>query len=104
MSSARASGAPFVETKCAEKAVMEEYENSPLFATGDPSKPSWVEIELVDDDGSPVPHEHYRVTAPDGTVREGFLNEQGYARVDGIDPGTCQITFPNLDQEAWKLA
>ena len=45
-----------------------------------------------------------RITLPDGTVAEGTLDEKGFARVDGIDPGACQITFPNLDKEAWNPA
>jgi type VI secretion system secreted protein VgrG len=65
-------------------------------------KNSWIEIELVDKDQKPVPGERYRITLPDGAVAEGTLNEKGFARVDGIEPGTCQITFPNLEKEAWK--
>ncbi len=66
-------------------------------------KKSWIEIELVNDDGKPVPGEKYRVTLPDGTtIDEGTLDEKGRARVEGIDPGTCKVTFPNLDKDAWK--
>ena len=68
-------------------------------------KKSWIEIELVDDDGEPVPGEPYRVTLPDGqTVAEGTLDQKGFARVDGIDPGSCKITFPNLERDAWHRA
>jgi hypothetical protein len=102
MSAARAAGKAFVPTNCAAKAAMAEHENSPLLKQGDPKKKSWVEVSLVDEAGQPVAYERYRVTAPDGSVREGFLDAQGLARVDGIDPGTCKITFPNLDKDAWK--
>jgi type VI secretion system secreted protein VgrG len=68
----------------------------------DEEKTSWVEIELVGEDESPIPGERYRVELPDGTVAEGTLDENGCARVDGIDPGNCNITFPNLDQDAWE--
>jgi hypothetical protein len=63
---------------------------------------SWIEIELVDENDEPVPGERYRVTLPDGTVTDGSLDENGFAHIGGIDPGTCQITFPNLDGEAWE--
>jgi len=65
-------------------------------------KTSWIEIELVGEDDKPIPGEAYRITLPDGTTGEGTLDDKGFARVDGIDSGNCQITFPNLDQEAWE--
>jgi type VI secretion system secreted protein VgrG len=68
-------------------------------------KKSWIEIELVDEEDNPVPRQRYKVTLPDGkTVAEGTLNEKGYAKISGIDPGSCKITFPNLDKDAWEKA
>jgi type VI secretion system secreted protein VgrG len=68
-------------------------------------KRHWIEIELVDEDGQPVPGERYRITLPDGTtLAEGTLDGKGFARVHGIDPGTCKVTFPNLDGAAWRPA
>ena len=49
----------------------------------------------------PVEDDCYPVTLPDGTVAEGTLDDKGVARVEGFDPGTCQITFPGRDQDAW---
>jgi len=41
-------------------------------------KKSWIEIELVDEDGKPVPGEAYRITLPDGTtIDEGTLDDKG---------------------------
>jgi type VI secretion system secreted protein VgrG len=66
-------------------------------------KKHWIEIELLDEDGNPVPGEPYKITLPDGTtVADGTLDDKGFARVDNIDPGTCKVTFPNLDKEAWE--
>ena len=68
-------------------------------------KPSWIEIELVDEDDNPVPGEGYKITLPDGTtVASGTLDDKGFARVDGIEPGSCQITFPKLDKDTWGKA
>lgn len=68
-------------------------------------KKSWIEIEMVDEEDQPVPGLAYRITLPDGeTVAEGTLDPKGFARVEGIEPGTCKITFPDLDQEAWEKA
>jgi hypothetical protein len=69
-----------------------------------PDKKSWVEIKLVDEQGHPVPGEKYCITVPDGTAVEGSLNDNGEARVEGIDPGNCKITFPELDKRTWKKA
>ena len=66
-------------------------------------KQSWIEIEMVDEEDQPVPGMAYRITLPDGeSVAEGTLDDKGFARVDGIEPGTCKITFPELDKDAWE--
>ena len=67
-------------------------------------KPAWIEIELVDEADQPVSGECYRITLPDGSVAEGSLDEKGFARIEGITPGNCQVTFPNLDESAWTQA
>ncbi len=61
---------------------------------------TWIAIELVDEADQPVPSERYEVKLPDGRIRKGSLDSNGHARISGLDPGTCQICFPNLDAEA----
>lgn len=66
-------------------------------------KKSWIGIEMVDMEDKPVSGMAYRITLPDGkTVAEGTLDDQGCARVEGMEPGNCKVTFPTLDQEAWE--
>lgn len=65
-------------------------------------KSSWIEIEMVDEADEPVAGMVYRITLPDDTVADGTLDENGFARVEGIVPGTCRVSFPDLDQEAWE--
>jgi hypothetical protein len=66
-------------------------------------KQSWIEIEMTDEDKNPVPGRAYLLLLPDGqSVAGGTLDDKGFARVEGIEPGTCKISFPNLDQEAWE--
>lgn len=69
-------------------------------------KTSWIGLELVyESNGLPVVGMPYEVTLPDGkTVSGGSTDDKGRARVDGIDPGSCQISFPTLDKEAWTDA
>ncbi len=65
-------------------------------------KKHWVEVQLLDDAGQPIPSESVRVTLPDGSVSDGTTDEKGLYRVENIDPGNCDITFPNLDKDAWE--
>jgi type VI secretion system secreted protein VgrG len=77
--------------------------NATAVASDPDKKPHFIEIKLLDTENNPVAGESYRVTLPDGqTVAEGTLDANGFARVDGIDPGNCKITFPNLDESVWK--
>ena len=67
-------------------------------------KKVWIEILLVDANDKPVAGEPYRITMPDNSVKDGTLDSNGFARVNGIDPGTCKVTFPQLDGRSWKKA
>ncbi len=65
----------------------------------------WLEIELVDEDGQPVPNEEYKVVLPDGQVLRGFLDQRGCERIAPIaQAGTCQVSFPNFDRRDWRSA
>jgi type VI secretion system secreted protein VgrG len=70
----------------------------------DKNKKSWIKIKMVDEEGKPVPGVRYRITTPEGRVKSGSLNKDGKAHVKGFDPGSCKVTFPELDQEAWEDA
>ncbi len=66
-------------------------------------KKNWIEIVLRDDKGKPKAGEPYKVILPDGTTAaEGTLDEKGFARVNGIEPGSCKISFPKRDKSCWK--
>jgi hypothetical protein len=62
---------------------------------------TWITIHLLDDDHKPVPRAKYRVVLPDESVEEGVLDDQGTAHIEGIIPGQCQITFPEIDGREW---
>ncbi len=71
----------------------------------DKDKTHYIEIALVDEAGKPVAGESVRVTLPDGkTLAQGCTNEKGEYKVSGIDAGSCQICFPDLDENAWEEA
>jgi hypothetical protein len=71
--------------------------------TKEPEK-TWVEILLLDDTGKPVPGQKYRIKTPDGVLHEGTLDDTGKARVGDLDPGSCDISFPEIDGGEWKPA
>ena len=58
----------------------------------------------MDDAGQPLPGVSYEVKLPDGSVSSGTTDDKGVGRVSNIDPGNCDISFPNLDQDAWEEA
>ena len=64
---------------------------------------SFIGIQLVDEDGNPVPGARFQLTFPDGSTREGRLNTRGCIHVEGVTPGNCQISFPDFHADAWAL-
>jgi hypothetical protein len=56
----------------------------------------WLLIELRDTEGRPVPGARYVIELPDGNRVEGTLGDDGIAGVEGIDPGKCVVTFPDI--------
>lgn len=62
---------------------------------------TWIAIELIGEDEQPIPGVAYAVTLPGGTVKEGKLDEKGSVVFMEVPPGTCTVSFPELDQEAW---
>lgn len=59
-------------------------------------EPVLTRIELVDQDGEPIPYRRYRVQLEDGTAFSGFLDAQGRAEVDLPEGG--EIVFSDIAQ------
>jgi len=49
-----------------------------------------------------MPGEKYRIKLPNGKLIDGTLDARGEARMDGIDPGTCEVSFPDIDANEWQ--
>lgn len=71
---------------------------------GEPPSDHWIGVKLVDDAGEPIPFERFRVKMSDGSIVEGTLDEKGYRRVEGVEPGSAMVSFPNIDGDEWKPA
>ena len=100
--------------------VEPEYPQKPdPFETGDKGEPppegekeeehepgeedtSWIEIKLVDEADEPVAGERFKIKLPNGRFARGSLDENGFARIERIPSGNCQIMFIRLDKEAWE--
>jgi hypothetical protein len=70
--------------------------------SGPEPEKTWIEIQLVDEEGNPVAGERYILKITDGSIREGTLDASGKVSVRGIDPGTCTVRFPDLDAREYK--
>lgn len=79
-------------------------ESEPLAAVivADPSKPDWIGIALTERDGSPVAGEPFRVELADGRYITGKLDTLGKIRIEGVEPGSCTVSFPERDGKEWK--
>lgn len=73
------------------------------FKSEEPKETTWIEIELVNEADQPVPSERYEIKKGDEVIKKGTLDANGHARVTGLEPGSCEICFPDLDKEAWEF-
>jgi len=58
----------------------------------------FIEIELQNNDDSPIANVEYTIYLPDGEERTGTLDSNGHAREDNVPPGRCQIFFGSISQ------
>jgi hypothetical protein len=56
----------------------------------------WIKIKLLKRNGEPYANEHYILTPPDGSTKEGDLDKSGQARSEDLPPGPCRIRFPSV--------
>jgi hypothetical protein len=62
---------------------------------------AWVGIELVDQTGAPMAGAAYRILQDNAEVATGALNEEGRAKLPGLDPGPCEVSFPEFHTAEW---
>ncbi len=58
----------------------------------------YVELELKDDD-KPVGNVKYTVYLPNGGVREGYLDKNGYAKIENLPPGKIEYKYDIRDRK-----
>jgi len=78
--------------------------NQPVVQACPTKDPHWIEFELVDQDGKPVPGEPFRVRLPDKSLRTGRTDQQGKVRFDCITAGPATICYTGFDTKEWQAA
>lgn len=53
-----------------------------------------IHLELIDDDGAPIPHQRFRIELQGGGAVTGYLDHEGKAAL--VIPEGGQLTFPDL--------
>jgi hypothetical protein len=89
---------------------MQEVHKKARSATENCPYDRWVELdhgtEYVADRGQfePAANTPFRITFGDGSQVEGCLNQQGFARFDGIPAGQVQVEYePDIDEKIKEL-
>jgi uncharacterized Zn-binding protein involved in type VI secretion len=71
-------------------------------STLDEAKATWIEIQMNDKGGFGVANTKFQLETPDGKIIHGVTDGNGLGRVEGIQPGNHNITFPDLPPDGWK--
>ena len=66
------------------------------------TNPHWIEFQLVDKQGEPVPGEPYKVRLPDQSVHTGTTDQEGKVRFECITAGEATICYTGLDTKEWQ--
>lgn len=69
--------------------ITELYNDSRLLKFKD-----WIEIKLTDSEGYPIKDIDYEMQLPDGEIKKGKLDNDGYAKVEDLPPGKYKVSFP----------
>lgn len=64
-------------------------------------EPNWIELRHTYEDLEPVKGATYKVTFDDGSVRQGKLDAQGFARIEGVKAGVASVEYGE-DSRAWQ--
>lgn len=62
----------------------------------------WIEIELVGEDGVGLPGHRCVLVDGAGVERSAMTDGLGVVRWTRLPPGTCRVSFPDLDADAWQ--
>jgi type VI secretion system secreted protein VgrG len=75
---------------------------TPAEAQAKDKKLTWIEIELQDAAGHPVAGAEYWMKMPDDSILTGSLDDKGLARVEGVEEGNIDVSFPEYSPKSWE--
>lgn len=96
---AEAQRAPLIPALARGRAAAEEDAPAPEVRELD-----WIEIEIVDAEGNPMPHVLVELTLPNEQTKRQMTNENGWLRVESIPSGNCSVRLPHWDRASWRPA
>jgi hypothetical protein len=62
---------------------------------------TWIAVRFLDEQGRGLAGEPYRIKLPNQDWVEAKLDADGYARHDGIEPGTAIVELMDADESEW---
>jgi hypothetical protein len=71
--------------------------SGPARSTPPVDQKDFIEIKVLNADGTPAAGTRYKLQLSDGKVVEGIVGADGTIRRDGIPKGVCQIWLPDIE-------
>lgn len=92
---------PLIYTQASEDSVLPEHVVEALAPVDETEH--WIEVLLVGEDDEALSGVRCRIVLPNGKAIVRTTDRFGLVRVDGVEAiGDCEISFPDLDSEAWE--
>lgn len=63
----------------------------------------FAEVTLLDEDEMPMSGTAYKVMLGDFEVASGVLDDNGFARIEGLPVGQCSVSFPDLGEATVRV-
>ena len=58
---------------------------------------AWIEIEVLNADGTPAVGTPYKIELPDGKILQGRVDPRGMIRREKVPEGTCKVWLPDVE-------
>ena len=92
---------PLIHTQPSDDSVVPEHVVDALEPIDEAEH--WIEVLLVGEDDEALSGVRCRIVLPNGNAIVRTTDRFGLVRIDGVEEmGECEISFPDLDSEAWE--